>query len=330
MEEKKVSVIIPLYNRKHLIERCVRSVQNQTYRHLEIIIVDDGSTDEPDEVLAALAQDERVRVIRKPNGGVSSARNAGLDAATGEYVQFLDSDDVLHPEATLYSVTEMEEKGVDCVSFAFLDWNVGSSFTGEERRGRVFRDEDCLKASFLSCRQCSPVNKLFRRSLIGSQRFLTNVSWGEDYIFNIGYLERCKTLSELSARLYGVQSGSEGSLNYRYHNRSFAEAETQYEISIGYLQRHPSPEMEREMQKYLWGCYAQCFRKLCLRSGLPYGECVRTLCHWAESEYVQWLQDWACPPVPDCRCARRKQFSLLPFVVRLQNVRTKITSFIRK
>ena len=97
MSSTKISVIIPAYNAEHTIDRAVGSLLVQDIDEIEIIIVDDGSTDETFAVCEELAEsDMRVRIVRKKNGGVSSARNAGLEVAHGEYVMFLDADDVLH------------------------------------------------------------------------------------------------------------------------------------------------------------------------------------------------------------------------------------------
>ena len=89
-----ISVILPVYNVQDTLERAVESVQNQTYQNFEIILVNDGSTDGSGQICDELAAtDERIRVIHKPNGGLSSARNAGIEAAKGEFLSFLDSDD---------------------------------------------------------------------------------------------------------------------------------------------------------------------------------------------------------------------------------------------
>ena len=93
-----LSVIVPVYKVEAYLDECVESILNQTYTDLELILVDDGSPDRSGEMCDAWAErDSRVRVIHKPNGGVCSARNAGLDAARGEYAAFVDSDDWLDP-----------------------------------------------------------------------------------------------------------------------------------------------------------------------------------------------------------------------------------------
>lgn len=102
-----ISVIIPIYNLEQYIERCVRSVMAQSYTNLQIILVDDGSSDGSGAVCDALAQqDSRIKVIHKPNGGVSDARNFGVKAASGQFISFVDGDDYVHPEfiATLHTL----------------------------------------------------------------------------------------------------------------------------------------------------------------------------------------------------------------------------------
>jgi len=96
MDQPLISVIVPVYKVEPYLARCVESIQNQTYQNLEIILVDDGSPDRCGEICDEMAkEDARIRVVHKENGGLSSARNAGLDVMTGEYVGFVDSDDYI-------------------------------------------------------------------------------------------------------------------------------------------------------------------------------------------------------------------------------------------
>lgn len=98
MDFEKVSIIVPLYNSASVIKRCMLSVLNQTYTNLELVLVDDGSTDSSMEICLALQKsDDRVKIFQKKNGGASSARNYGIEKATGTWVTFLDSDDYLEP-----------------------------------------------------------------------------------------------------------------------------------------------------------------------------------------------------------------------------------------
>lgn len=94
-----ISVIIPVYNAQKVLSEAIESVLNQSYRNFELLLIDDGSTDASPSICDSFAsKDHRVRVIHKKNGGVSSARNCGLDAAKGEFISFVDNDDLLYPD----------------------------------------------------------------------------------------------------------------------------------------------------------------------------------------------------------------------------------------
>lgn len=118
MLNNKVSIIVPVYNVELYLEECIDSVINQTYENLEIIIVDDGSTDNSGMICDAYEnKDERITVIHKENGGLSAARNTGLRIATGEYVYFLDSDDYIEKNAMSDLMEIFEQEKVDVVFF---------------------------------------------------------------------------------------------------------------------------------------------------------------------------------------------------------------------
>jgi glycosyltransferase involved in cell wall biosynthesis len=112
--EPLISVIVPVYNAEKFLDQCLESIVAQTYPHLEILVVDDGSTDGSGEKCDRWAErDERIRVIHQPNGGHSAARNTALDAMTGELVAMVDSDDVLHPEFAATLLDVMRQTGCD-------------------------------------------------------------------------------------------------------------------------------------------------------------------------------------------------------------------------
>lgn len=119
----KISVIIPVYNVEAYLEQCVQSVRSQTYTDMEILLVDDGATDHSGQLCDRLAQqDERIRVVHKTNGGLSDARNAGLRIATGEYVAFLDGDDVwLQCDGLQQMVALLEQNPTDLLLFLCVD-----------------------------------------------------------------------------------------------------------------------------------------------------------------------------------------------------------------
>ena len=117
----KVSVIIPVHNTEAYIMQCLRSVINQTFRELEIIVIDDGSTDRSLKICKDIAAvDDRILIFEQKKEGVSSARNRGLEAAAGEYVFFLDSDDVIHPCLIDSYVKQGEKSNVDLMFCTYI------------------------------------------------------------------------------------------------------------------------------------------------------------------------------------------------------------------
>ena len=114
MSGELITVIVPVYNVKDYLQQCVESICGQTYQNLEILLVDDGSTDGSGKICDELAKkDTRIKVIHKPNGGLSDARNAGLDVATGDYIGYVDSDDYIEPDMFEILLTNIEEHQAD-------------------------------------------------------------------------------------------------------------------------------------------------------------------------------------------------------------------------
>ena len=117
-----ISVIVPVYNVAPYLTRCLDSIVMQTWQNLEIILVDDGSRDDSVGICDLYAaRDARIRVIHKENGGLSSARNAGLDIAAGEYVGFVDSDDWIEPDMFEYLLQNAENYGADIATCGHVD-----------------------------------------------------------------------------------------------------------------------------------------------------------------------------------------------------------------
>ena len=121
-KEGLVSIIIPVYNTSAYIDRCLDSVTKQSYNNIEIILVDDGSTDDSHEKCLSWAKkDDRIKIITQKNGGLSAARNAGLDVCKGEYIQFLDSDDKIGQDMVKKMISEIEKNNADLAACAFYN-----------------------------------------------------------------------------------------------------------------------------------------------------------------------------------------------------------------
>lgn len=202
-----VSVIVPVYNAEKTLRPCVDSVLMQGREDIELILVNDGSKDHSLDICRDYeAKDSRVVVLDKPNGGVSSARNAALDVAKGEWILFLDSDDSLQ-EHFLEGVEGAEED-------LLIRGAVFFSEDGQEIRRMVF--DDMLQQPVLCdfVRQYvgtpllrAPWTKFFRRSLTGDIRFPVDMKVGEDSCFVQRYLARCNSYRLLRGSCYHVNVG---------------------------------------------------------------------------------------------------------------------------
>ena len=187
MDEKLVSVIIPAYNIEDYIGRCLDSIISQTYKNLEIIVVDDGSRDHTGEILDNYAKkDRRIKVIHKENGGVSSARNKGIEAAEGDYIGFIDGDDLIESEMYKTLVDLLEEENADIAhcgyQMVFPDRVDYYHNTGKKK---IQTTEEGLK-DLLSGEMIEPglVNKLYKKELIKNCRLDETVKINEDLLMN--------------------------------------------------------------------------------------------------------------------------------------------------
>ena len=190
MEKKKISVIVPIYNVEKYLERCIDSLIDQSYRNIEIILVDDGSPDRCPQICDAYAhKDSRIKVIHKENAGVASARNAGLYVATGEYIGFVDSDDWVSNEMyqILYEDICRYEADIACCGYSkVLDGKINNEDYFEQKKcvdrneaAQLFFQPYCLQGYYTS--NC---NKIFKYTCICPKgkmiEFEEGVLLGED------------------------------------------------------------------------------------------------------------------------------------------------------
>ena len=182
----KITVIIPVYNTEKYLEKCVKSVCDQTYKNLEVILVDDGSTDSSPEICDTLAkEDERIVVIHKQNGGLSSARNAGLDKASGDYIGFIDSDDFIAKDMydDLYNAIPKEKYAVSNIMLERIDENgVTSPSAVPHTTDEVIDKLEYVKELMLHKGDASVCTKLFSKPVFENLRFCEG-KLNEDFLF---------------------------------------------------------------------------------------------------------------------------------------------------
>lgn len=199
-----ISIVVPVYKSEKTLGGCLESLMAQTYENIEVICVVDGSPDRCGEICDGYAKkDPRIRVIKRENGGVSSARNRGIEEANGEYLLFVDSDDRVEPDYCEKLLNACGETGADLVICGFHHWYVGRDVEKSPSVTGVYGTETYAE-QFLKLYQEGflnmPWNKLFRKEL--ADHFDTSLNLGEDLLFNMDYLEKCEKVSVISDALY--------------------------------------------------------------------------------------------------------------------------------
>ena len=218
MQEPVISVIVPVYNVEKYLNRCVQSIVDQTYKNLEIILVDDGSPDHCPQMCDAWAKkDSRIQVIHKKNGGVASARNMGIKNSRGKYFAFIDPDDFI--EAEMYELMHSRIKKDDsdlcsCNMRTVLE-NGQANGTVADFPEATFIGNDILCAYFSEEHFLpSTCDKLYKAEIVKKNNifFSETLEIGEDFTFNYYFFKNSKRVSAISNCLY----------NYFYNRKNSA------------------------------------------------------------------------------------------------------------
>lgn len=227
VSEKKISVVIPVYNVEKYLRKCLDSVCGQTFHNLEIIVVDDGSTDESGTICDQYASfDNRIKVIHKENGGLSDARNAGMDVATGDYIGFVDSDDYIDIEMYGRLISFCQKYDLDLIVARFLESRNGKvakkNFTGNFK---IFSGVEVLQ--FIINRDQnynisqSVWNRLYRREMIDEFRFPKGLNY-EDIIFSTKVFLKANKCGYLDSGLYYYSIRDDGIMGWSRKRSSFS------------------------------------------------------------------------------------------------------------
>lgn len=224
-KEPLVSVIVPVHNGENYLENCIRSIENQTRKNLEVIIINDGSQDGTAAVCDAMqAAYDNVRVITMDDLGVSAARNAGLDKAEGELVTFVDADDRLHPDMLRVLNDCMTRTGSDIVGCRFFMWSDETRWEQAVRAVNaegetVTYDADSYLRDSLLQGNSRCWSKLYRMETIGDMRFQEGLSIGEDMLFVLKLLARAERIAEMDYQGYGYYQNPQGAINRAFTPR---------------------------------------------------------------------------------------------------------------
>ncbi|WP_407536954.1 glycosyltransferase family 2 protein [Cetobacterium somerae] len=204
MERIKISIIMPIYNLENYLEKCLESVLNQTLKEIEVICIDDGSTDNSLKILRKY-KDERIKIFTKENGGVSSARNYGLKVARGEYIGFVDGDDFIEVDMyqKLYrnAITNKSDIVICNIKYIFSENNYkifSENFLGVKK---IKTNKELFNIKGYVW------NKIFKKQIINEIKFDENIKWGEDQLFFTETLFKSDIIT------------FENSISYNYYQR---------------------------------------------------------------------------------------------------------------
>lgn len=222
--ENKISIIVPVYNVGEKLNRSVDSLINQTYKNIEILLINDGSTDNSGTLCDKYAQrDSRIKVIHKKNGGVSSARNIGISEATGKYIMFVDSDDYTDEKTCQVMINAIEKYDVDMIVASYntvYNGKVMKHICPEKVYDSVESMKDDFRLIYLDCFLNSPWNKLFKRELI-KNKFDESMRYFEDYYFVLDYMDNIKSLATIETPMYYYIEDTGSSLTKVFREDTF-------------------------------------------------------------------------------------------------------------
>lgn len=273
----EISVIVPVYKAEAYINRCVDSILSQTFTDFELILVDDGSPDRSGAICDEYAQrDSRVRVIHKQNGGVSSARNAGLHVAEGSWVTFVDSDDYV----TCTYLEDLYEPDYDLTVISHIHVNCSD----ESRQKKTIKTFSTAALDGQQLQMLLEENgtywvmfcwgRLFRHRLLKEHQllYIDGMNCGEDYIFSSHYLSVCNSLCMKESTSYIHMASSSGTLSTTFDIAFFDNIQKAEETAAGILESRFHVSYPRKSDEEIQFIYAGCLGSIAADQNLSFPE----------------------------------------------------------
>lgn len=313
----KLSIIIPVYNAEKYLKETIESIIQQKGDY-ELILIDDGSKDDSLSICNHYAAyDNRIQVIHINNGGVSNARNVGLEVAQGEYIQFVDSDDKLMENA-LEKIFHEIELSKDVVVFSFCTF-------GNEHHEVIIPKMDNTsiqqkveflieKGSIVAC-----WNKIYKRSVIQTIKFRKDLTYAEDYCFNLEVFRNITSISMISDIIYQYRKGGE-SLSEGYDEKNFVTASFIREKSIELLRQFGSDEISMVEKNYAYSVN-NIVQRMIRRQNLSFFEKVTLMKKHCGKEYIEAVNYYY--PGMYGKLLRKKIFALVVIYLQISNLKKK-------
>lgn len=262
-----ISFIVPFYNGEKYAESCVRSIMEQDYKNIEIVLVDDGSTDSTFNVLSKLhAEDDRIRVYKIKNSGVSAARNVALDKVKGDYVCLVDQDDEIEPNYTSYYYDIISKNMADIALTP-----QPCKFTDERRRVNKNSNDGNYCCSGVSAAEkmllykfvIAPWNKMISRDLIEKNkiRFRDELFGGEGFVFSVQCFLAAGKVAVGSEMVYNYRVDNPNSGMTKFSNRIIESSITAQQLLLGMVKKR-APEIENACKYSNWHTYVDCLNMI--------------------------------------------------------------------
>lgn len=242
-----VSIIVPVYNAETYLKNCIDSILKQTYSSIEVILVNDGSTDNSRLICEEYAKkDNRIKVINQNNSGPSIARNFGINAATGRYIQFVDADDRLEPNMTsnlVKAINKSQSVHLVLCGYKSIYINTDNNSTNKIVTPNivgVYNSTDFVRfmGKLFSKSLINPLwNKLYDLEIINKYniRFIKDFNMGEDLLFNLEYIKFCSNICIIKDELYNYLILNNNSLTSSFQNSYFENQQILFQKVRGFL-----------------------------------------------------------------------------------------------
>ena len=254
MTNPKVSIIVPAYNTEKYINKCLTSLINQTYKNIEIIVVNDGSTDNTKEIVENFAySDDRIKLFNIENSGVSNARNFAIKNSTGNYIAFVDSDDYISSNYIEIMLSCALEINLDlvCCNFQKISENkTQKKYKIKKVKTKIYNKTEYLKEIFTGnlLTFALTTSKIYKKELMNE--FIGNIVHGEDILYNYYYLQKIDKAGYLNLKLYTYVTRKNSAVNSRFSKRRF---KLMYKlIEIANELHQSKPELEKYIRTWLY------------------------------------------------------------------------------
>lgn len=296
----KVSIIVPVYKAERYLRQCIESVISQTFVNWELLLIDDGSPDDSGIICDEYAKrDNRIVVLHKPNGGVSSARNLGLEYATGEWIAFLDADDLFYSNALEVLINTAEDNMLDLLQFycnrsklSFQEGILGSSIMTSAEYWKSNLLGSSVWESFVN-------TKVIKNNNI---RFDTSLKLGEDQLFNFELVRCSSRIKRINTILYYYRANEFGAI-------STWKAEDRKKTILAYIEYKKN---YRESELFIDKCNFDYLLQLIITYRIPYSEAKDIY------ESSVFSQDFIGTHIKRCLMAlSRRSFLLMYIIIRL-------------